>query len=182
MNDPEHRQKLESSWKNKTETQRSVASARFKVMNQNLAFREAQAESLRGKPFAGVRGGNGSISPHQEALGRELSMYELEYHLTTGDPSWRCVAIDLARPDLKIAIEVDGPSHLSKKQQARDTRKTAILNRLGWMVVRVPNAAIDLNVKEVARSIRGLEQAREHDLSTISKSKTPIVTSPTEFS
>jgi hypothetical protein len=47
--------------------------------------------------------------------------------------------IDFALPDQKIAVECDGPSHWPALQKQRDVRKTSVLKKLGWTVIRVPH-------------------------------------------
>ena len=45
--------------------------------------------------------------------------------------------IDLAWPDLKIGLELDGTSHA--RRQAADDRKVQRLSLIGWKIVRAPN-------------------------------------------
>ena len=51
--------------------------------------------------------------------------------------------VDLAIPEKKIAIEVDGSSHKTKKWKFLDKRKTEVLNSLGWKVLRFWNEEVD---------------------------------------
>jgi hypothetical protein len=44
---------------------------------------------------------------------------------------------DLANPETKTVIELDGPSHKSSVRREQDSRKTVILEALGWKVVRL---------------------------------------------
>ena len=62
--------------------------------------------------------------------------------------------IDLADPEHKIAIEVDGNSHDSLKRQAQDRKKEEKLSALGWEVLRVTNKAVKENLQEVAEWLR----------------------------
>ena len=48
--------------------------------------------------------------------------------------------IDIANPNLMLAIEVDGGSHGTLKRQEQDRRKEVILASFGWTVFRVSNA------------------------------------------
>jgi very-short-patch-repair endonuclease len=48
--------------------------------------------------------------------------------------------LDFAIPSLKLAIEVDDPSHTGKKKRAADKMRTARLKKAGWTVVRCTNA------------------------------------------
>lgn len=47
--------------------------------------------------------------------------------------------VDFHWPKLRLVLEIDGPTHLTSVQRARDTRRDATLRRLGWRVVRVPD-------------------------------------------
>ena len=49
---------------------------------------------------------------------------------------------DFACPAIRLAIEVDGPSHETPDQQAWDEMKTEYLRTSGWRVLRVTNAEI----------------------------------------
>ncbi len=46
--------------------------------------------------------------------------------------------VDLHWPALRLVLEIDGPTHLTPVQRARDARRDATLRRLGWRVVRIP--------------------------------------------
>src|SRR5689334_11112027 len=107
---------------NKSETQIHVASERMKRMNKDVEFREKADSARRGRPFAGTRGGNGTLTPEQKALA-EATGYAMEFPVRTGITSWRCAMLDLANPALKIAVEVDGRTHTTRLQIARDRRK-----------------------------------------------------------
>ncbi len=45
--------------------------------------------------------------------------------------------VDFHWPALRLVLEIDGPTHLTPVQRARDARRDAALRRLGWRVVRV---------------------------------------------
>lgn len=45
--------------------------------------------------------------------------------------------MDFSYPDLLVALEIDGPTHDTQVQQARDAARDAKLAALGWTVVRV---------------------------------------------
>jgi very-short-patch-repair endonuclease len=49
---------------------------------------------------------------------------------------------DFACPAIKLAIEVDGPSHDAEDQQAWDEMKTEYLRTSGWRIIRIKNADI----------------------------------------
>ena len=47
--------------------------------------------------------------------------------------------IDLAFPDRRIAVEIDGRSHRTSLGRQRDERKDNALAEMGWKVVRFTN-------------------------------------------
>jgi very-short-patch-repair endonuclease len=77
--------------------------------------------------------------------------------------------IDIAHPDLKIAVEIDGESHSGNRKES-DARKDAFLQSIGWSVLRFSNKAV------IANSTQCAQEA----LSIISKSRARIPTSPKE--
>jgi hypothetical protein len=46
--------------------------------------------------------------------------------------------VDFHWPSRRLVLEIDGPTHETPVQRARDRRRDARLRRLGWHVVRVP--------------------------------------------
>jgi len=61
---------------------------------------------------------------------------------------------DIVHPQLKIAIEVDGKTHLNDKQRRIDKWKTKQLENLGWKVLRFWNEEIDSKPRKVKSKIR----------------------------
>lgn len=90
-----------------------------------------------------VRGGNGhgmtgperrlsdatGLFPHVIAVGR-IDGYPSNYKL------------DLANPQIRLAVEIDGGSHGTLKVQDADARKTDYLESHGWTVLRFTNAEV----------------------------------------
>jgi len=70
-----------------------------------------------------------------------------------------CYKVDIGNTSMKIAIEVDGGSHATVLNRARDIKRDEFLRGLGWTVLRFKN-------KEVLNSIEGV-------LSTILKLSEP---------
>lgn len=160
--DPEFSARVREKMAKKSDRQRSVASERMKRMNQTSEFREhhrISSENRKGKPFSGIRGGNGTLS-RQQILLTDLIGYVTEFHVPTGDPSWRSLACDLANPELKIAVELDGSSHQTKIQKERDSRKDQKFRELGWIVLRFPNSEVDNNLGSVIRAVRLAQESR----------------------
>ncbi|WP_390621736.1 DUF559 domain-containing protein [Roseiconus nitratireducens] len=77
----------------------------------------------------------------QHALGAD---WLPEYPVPTGDDNQsglpNHIKIDLANPELRLAIELDGRSHGGRTNRRRDRRKTRFLLRCGWSVLRLSNA------------------------------------------
>ena len=51
------------------------------------------------------------------------------------------IEVDLVWPNLRLCVEVDGPTHDDAEQQARDARRAAALTRAGFLVLNVHWAA-----------------------------------------
>jgi very-short-patch-repair endonuclease len=47
--------------------------------------------------------------------------------------------VDIANPEMMLAIELDGSSHGPLERQAQDKKKVECLVRLGWRVLRISN-------------------------------------------
>jgi very-short-patch-repair endonuclease len=50
--------------------------------------------------------------------------------------------LDLAYPDVLLAIEYDGADHLAPDRARRDLEREAVLTRLGWTVLRFDAATV----------------------------------------
>jgi hypothetical protein len=63
--------------------------------------------------------------------------------------------IDLAYPDLLIAIEYEGEHHLTDPAQwAKDIRRQELLESLGWIVIRVTRADLRNDAAELMARVR----------------------------
>ena len=91
------------------------------------------------------RGGNGKLLPiPQLALLHALGPgWKAEHVVTTGVPTGsgipRHYKLDLAYPQDRIALELDGVSHQSQEIRLADMRKTLFLVEHGWSVLRLSN-------------------------------------------
>jgi len=174
MNQPEIREKVyseESRAKQKKGAQNQknnpalskLRSDRMILNNpmSNLETRKKATEKLKGRTFLS-RGGNGQMTVPQLKLWEALCLPKeaLEFPITTAPVKNQfvsvpyCYKVDIALISLKIAIEVDGLSHGTKKWKFLDARKTEILNALGWKVLRFKNKEIMDNLEEVLKKIR----------------------------
>lgn len=109
----------------------------------------ARLKELRWKPIR--RCGNGGLlSLPQLALLHSLGPgWEPEWVVPTGkgrNSGWPTnYKVDIAHPEERIAIEVDGPAHGSRGRKVEDRRKNLFLAESGWLVLRVSNRrALDL--------------------------------------
>lgn len=170
---------LQQMWKASIKTIKATkgrknpwASERMKKLNANPEFRaklDQIAKLRKGKSFIGKRGGNGFLTIPQKTLCAALDYPEkwMEYSISTklvkhqlessGDPLLcslpTCYKVDLAYPSAKIAIEVDGRSHQTKKWRFLDKRKETVLFALGWLVLRFTNKEIMTNINLVIEKI-----------------------------
>ena len=97
------------------------------------------------KNGASFRGGNGQPPTAQvEAVAKILEPMGFERELpiktrfqTTPHKVPRCYKADFGHRSKKIAVELDGQCHKPKPQQAKDRKKTEVLQSLGWKVIRI---------------------------------------------
>ena len=141
----ERRRKISSETMAKTN--RIYASERMKSNNpmKRKEVREKASTTLRvmkWKPQK--RGGNGAGPTVAQmllasALGWNMEVVIKTGHYKDGSGYPPCYKADIANEVLKIAIEVDGGSHLSLITKERDKKKTDFLAGLGWKVLRFTN-------------------------------------------
>jgi very-short-patch-repair endonuclease len=61
-----------------------------------------------------------------------VSQYEVR-----DDLGWLIARVDLAYPELKVAVEYDGHDHTTDDRRGRDIDRIDRLQRAGWVVVVV---------------------------------------------
>jgi hypothetical protein len=115
------------------------------------------------------QGGNGRPLPIPQILLAAALGWDTEVAVPTrqlrdsGYPT--CYKIDIANADLHVGIEVDGPSHYSRR--SLDQKKDEMLALLGWTILRFSNKAVMTNlnvcVQEVLSTISKLRE-RKHIL------------------
>ena len=138
------------------------SSERMKAKNpmSNQESVDKMTNSLKGRPWSGTRGGNGTgMTIPQEILLKELGLnWKAEIAIPTkqkrdsGFPT--CYKVDIANETLKIAIEVDGLGHLTKKGIEKDKKKTILLESLGWKVLHFKNQEILENLPKIMEKVR----------------------------
>ncbi len=110
------------------------------------AMSESEKEELRSLALQAVREASQSGSKTERHIknGLEANGYTVEFH-KTGLVSHSTLEVDLFLPELKTAIEIDGPGHFSpiwgeekmRKQQSADNVKQGILMDTGYVVIRI---------------------------------------------
>lgn len=137
------------------------------------ATRERMRQKLLGRTFLS-RGGNGKLTRQQTLLAKMTGL-PTEVAIATAPVKSlhaslpNCYKVDLASVEVKLAVEVDGQSHRLRRWKFLDARKTAVLNSLGWTVLRFTNQQVDQDPTG----------CRDAIWSTISKLKSSTTTSPT---
>lgn len=63
--------------------------------------------------------------------------------------------MDFALNEEKINVEIDGREHYHPKRKARDDKRDVELQRRGWRILRVTNAAVDASPEAVVEEILG---------------------------
>lgn len=74
-----------------------------------------------------------------------------EIRKTNGACRW--YQIDVAFPDIKLAVEVDGGVHRIPENQAKDKIRTEYLRSHGWTVLRFWNQEVTRDLKNVKAAI-----------------------------
>ena len=112
------------------------AQARKKISNR--------LKEIRHSPIK--RGGNGQLLPlPQLALLHALGDGWMAEHSIKTNAGHRngtypnCYKVDIANPEMMMAIELDGGSHTSLERQEQDQKKVKFLVGLGWSIYRVSN-------------------------------------------
>ena len=161
------RGKMNKGWIPSQEWREKV-SERMKKHNpmENPANVEKAAAQKRGRSFAGDRGGNGQLTPQQIALANALG-WEMEVAIPTKNPSWPVLIVDIGHQGLKIAVEVDGGSHLTKKQKNRDRKKAEMLTQQGWLLIRFWNSQVDNDLEKCVSLVLSMCQARNNTSTTL---------------
>lgn len=117
-----------------------------------------------GHVWLGQRGGNGKLTPAQmelhQALGGDVCGWKMELPILTGHHSYdksgypTNYKVDVGCEAKKVAVEIDGAGHRSKKISALDAKKTRKLELLGWRVLRFTNEAVTNALSSVLSRIK----------------------------
>jgi len=110
-----------------------------------------------------IRGGNGKgASPCEQAIFDCFPCLVLGYVQSLGHvPGYpHHYKIDLAYPERKVGIEIDGGSHCTLERQSQDRKKEAKLSELGWTIVRFTNRQVKEDLEGVVACLQRLFQEK----------------------
>jgi len=149
-----------------TKTNKKYASERMKKNNPSFLeetlrkVRETKIKNNNLRKAPVKQGGNGREIPFPVKMLSEKINYQTNYIVKTGV---RCYypthyKLELANPNLKIAIEIDGNSHYSRKEESE--KKKNYLENLGWKVIRFKNIDILKNLEICANVVKEEERKR----------------------
>ena len=166
-NSPEHQSEMMERAHILNPNLAKESSIRMKLNNpmKSEETRKKVSEKLQGRTFLS-RGGKGTgPTVPQLTLAKKLNvpLENLEYTITMtkkAKENFKSVPnfyqVDIAFPRKKIAIEVDGATHRTRKWKFLDKRKTEILNFLGWKILRFWNKEIMDDVDLVKKKIMSI--------------------------
>jgi hypothetical protein len=99
-----------------------------------------------------------------ESLPETAGLFILNAKLPIPFDSWSEMEIDLFCPKLKLAIEIDGPQHLSATAFRSDRRKDALLQESGIHVLRFLaedlGMHLDATLDSILRAVAHLRRIR----------------------
>jgi len=118
------------------------------------------AQSLNGRTFL-AREGNGQRTKPQKRLCQALGLPEenMEWVILTAPVKGKFPSlpnhykVDIAIPQIQLAIEADGASHKLKKWKFLDKRKTEILAALGWKVLQFTNEQVNQELDSLIQKV-----------------------------
>jgi very-short-patch-repair endonuclease len=84
------------------------------------------------------------------------------------------IHVDLAYPDQRLAIEVDGPCHREWKRKEDDEFRDLSLHKAGWGGVRVTNDEINADLESVGYRILAELRNRKKALLRTPRSSEPF--------
>lgn len=115
------------------------------------------------KPILRMGNGTGPTIQQQAlaaALGWEMELV-IRTHKKQGSGYPSCYKADVGNSDLKVAIDVDGNSHMLISRKGQDQKKDELLRSLGWSVVRFSNRLVDRNLNACVQEVLSMISQRE---------------------
>lgn len=131
--------KYPDNYKHSDETKKVLREKRLKYMKENPDKTSWRLSTISYpeklfKDYITVKG-----LDKEYTINRELSVYPY--------------FIDFAFLNEKVAVEIDGSQHLLPERIESDKRKDELLNKLGWLVIRISEKEIKTNIDDVFRQI-----------------------------
>lgn len=71
------------------------------------------------------------------------------------------IFVDVAIPSQALAIEVDGTTHSTLSQMAKDAERDRRLKEMGWRVLRIKNDCVDQFPEAVRGAIEGARKVED---------------------
>lgn len=162
------------SWANLSDTEKERRREQSKKNWEELsedAKAEMRAEAARQLKETAK---TGSKLEKYLLVGLQLCGYQVEFHAPFLVDNEK-MHIDLVLPALKVAIEVDGPTHYApiyseeqlEKNRWADTRKNGLLNQKGYKVIRIKHKSKTLSRYRMNRLLTRLTSVLESKLDMI---------------
>jgi hypothetical protein len=123
-----------------------ICGNRYKVAKSVDLKRTTCGNWVCTKKYRGQELGWIKIAPHLL-----MRKWVPEYRINSTDKEY--MRVDFAKPEEKIAIEIDERNHNAAQTRARDKEKNNILEALGWKIFRVTEERILENLEEVVNEI-----------------------------
>lgn len=98
-------------------------------------------------------------TPAEATLWRQLRDRKLDYKFRRQHPIDRFI-IDFYCAAARLCIEIDGDSHTHQSQEAYDKERTAILEELGYKVIRFTNDNVRYHIDAIIAEIIHQIEAR----------------------
>jgi hypothetical protein len=145
-------------------TNKKYASNRMKI--NNPTFKEDVKEKIKktklkngtfhNKPI--IQGGNGREPPKTVQMLNKIINWEVCYIVRTGTRVYYPThyKLELAKPEKKIYIEIDGASAYSRKEQAE--KKADFMKKKGWKLIRFKNNEVLHNLDECIEIVREVDK------------------------
>ena len=128
------------------------------MRQQESIDKMAEARRSKGHWKPPIRGGNGTgmTVPQSLLLGALGAGWVVEHAIPTRSKDQtipHCYKVDLALPEVMLAVEVDGNTHKTKLGRERDAKKDRVLSGLGWTVLRFSNREIASGTSACAQEV-----------------------------
>ena len=144
-------------------TNKQYASYRMKENNpmQKEHVREKVSKKLKGRKPIKIGGNGRGLTVPQSILLKYLLKYNAVAEYTVPTKGIRgnypkSYKIDIALPDYKIAIEIDGNSHRALNRKKEDIKKNSFLKEKGWTTIRFWNEEINEDIETCTNKIEVL--------------------------